>query len=162
VRVAQRSLALFRAGPDRVGALDVVCPHRRMRLSLGTVNGGRLICPYHGWSFDCDGNGESPGTPKLHTCTAHYDCRDAPGVIWVKAPGPDQPLPDVSHPGFVPIKPIVNEVRAPLQLLIDAFSEIEHTGIRHPEFGLDPARMEEAQVTFEETEDAVTVTNVGP
>jgi len=94
VQVAGRSLALFRSEPDRVGGLGVICPHRRMRLSLGTVQGGRLICPYHGWSFDCDGNGESPGTPKLHTCTEHYDCRDAHGVIWVKAPGPGRPLPE--------------------------------------------------------------------
>src|SRR5262249_38757598 len=126
VQVAERSLALFRSGPQRVGALGVVCPHRRMRLSLGTVHDGRLPCPYHGCSSDCDGNGESPGTPKLYACAEHYGCRDAYGVIWVKAPGPDRPLPDVSLPGFVPIKPVVNEVRAPLQLVIDNFSEIEH------------------------------------
>src|SRR5262249_36956721 len=84
VEVAGRSLALFRSGPERVGALGVVCPHRRMRLSLGTVHGGRLTCPYHGWTFDCDGNGESPSTPKLYACAEHYDCRDEHGVIWVK------------------------------------------------------------------------------
>jgi phenylpropionate dioxygenase-like ring-hydroxylating dioxygenase large terminal subunit len=161
-QVAERSLALFRSGPDRVGALGVVCPHRRMRLSLGTVQDGRLTCPYHGWSFDCDGNGESPGTPKLYACAEHYDCRDAHGVIWVKAPGPDRPLPDVSHPGFVLIKPVVHAVRAPLQLVIDNFSEIEHTSVRHPDFGLDPARVHEAVVTYEDTDDAVTATNVGP
>jgi phenylpropionate dioxygenase-like ring-hydroxylating dioxygenase large terminal subunit len=31
------------------------CPHRGARLSLGAVDEGRLVCPYHGWSFDFAG-----------------------------------------------------------------------------------------------------------
>ena len=65
VRLAGRDLALFRNGSGGIGALEDVCPHRRMRLSLGKVQGGLLTCAYHGWTFDCEGRGESPGTPKL-------------------------------------------------------------------------------------------------
>ena len=33
-----------------------VCPHRLVPLSEGRINGtGQLECPYHGWSFDGDG-----------------------------------------------------------------------------------------------------------
>ncbi|UDY37523.1 Rieske 2Fe-2S domain-containing protein [Dermatobacter hominis] len=31
------------------------CPHRRAPLSAGTVEGGVLRCPYHGWAYDGDG-----------------------------------------------------------------------------------------------------------
>ena len=37
------------AAPDR-------CPHREAPLSLGRVDGGCLVCPYHGWTF-----GTAPG-----------------------------------------------------------------------------------------------------
>jgi phenylpropionate dioxygenase-like ring-hydroxylating dioxygenase large terminal subunit len=162
VRLAGQSLALFRPGPGQVAAIGDVCPHRRMRLCLGKVNGGRLTCVYHGWTFDGDGQGESPGTPKLHACADSYDCREAHGVVWVKARGPDVPLPVIDHAGFVPVGAVFHRIKAPLQLVMDNFSEVEHTIAMHPTFGFDPARSHEAVVTFEATDDAVTVHNVGP
>lgn len=33
-------------------ALDNVCPHRGAPLAEGVVEDGRVICPWHGWSFD--------------------------------------------------------------------------------------------------------------
>ena len=65
VQLAGEGLALYRTRAGTVAALADECPHRRMRLSLGEVVGEKLRCGYHGWTFDCDGQGESPGTPKL-------------------------------------------------------------------------------------------------
>lgn len=42
-------------------ALSDVCPHRQASLSLGTVKGECLTCPYHGWQFA--GNGEVKTVP---------------------------------------------------------------------------------------------------
>src|SRR5262245_10267797 len=61
VRLDGRPIVLYRT-PEGVAALDDVCPHRRMRLSCGTVVGDKLQCAYHGWTFDRTGAGESPGT----------------------------------------------------------------------------------------------------
>ena len=61
---------LFRTASGTVGCFDDICPHRRSRLSSGTVVGERLQCQYHAWTFDTCGNGESPGTPKLTACAA--------------------------------------------------------------------------------------------
>ena len=37
-------------------AFHDVCPHRLVPLSEGRINAeGQLECPYHGWSFDGDG-----------------------------------------------------------------------------------------------------------
>lgn len=31
-----------------------VCPHRSAPLSMGTVENGKVVCFYHGWSFGKD------------------------------------------------------------------------------------------------------------
>jgi phenylpropionate dioxygenase-like ring-hydroxylating dioxygenase large terminal subunit len=162
VRVGGRALALFRPGPGQVAALDDKCAHRRMKLSLGTVRDGRLACPYHGWTFDCAGHGESPNTPKLYACVASYDCREAEGAVWVKAAGPERPLPAFDFDGFISVGVVMHRVRAPLELVIDNFSENEHTAVVHADFGFDPARSHEAVVRFESTDRTVTVSNAGP
>jgi nitrite reductase/ring-hydroxylating ferredoxin subunit len=51
VEAAGRPLALVRDG-DRYFALGDVCPHAGGPLSLGTVEDGKLVCPWHGREFD--------------------------------------------------------------------------------------------------------------
>ncbi|MBZ2186549.1 MAG: Rieske (2Fe-2S) protein [Bryobacter sp.] len=34
-------------------ALEGLCPHRNGPLGAGNFADGHLICPYHGWEFDC-------------------------------------------------------------------------------------------------------------
>ena len=54
-------LVLFREG-GRVRCLADRCPHRHAPLSGGSVVGGTLQCPYHGWRFDGAGSCvEMPG-----------------------------------------------------------------------------------------------------
>ena len=48
-------VVLFRDGGGRVHALSGVCPHRMMPLELGSLKGDRLVCGYHGLTFDTDG-----------------------------------------------------------------------------------------------------------
>jgi|SRR5579883_29089 nitrite reductase/ring-hydroxylating ferredoxin subunit len=36
-----------------IHALDGICPHQGGYLGQGNVADGRLICPWHGWEFDC-------------------------------------------------------------------------------------------------------------
>jgi isorenieratene synthase len=55
--VAGRPLVVFRSGSQLVAARDA-CPHMGAALSAGTIEQGRLICPWHGRSFGaepCDG-----------------------------------------------------------------------------------------------------------
>src|SRR6185369_15236278 len=63
--VAGREIVVFRTREGGLGALPDRCPHRGMRLSLGRVERGCLVCPYHGWRWAPDGTGESPGNPRL-------------------------------------------------------------------------------------------------
>lgn len=47
-------LVLWR-GEDGVAAFRDLCIHRGTRLSLGWIDKGQLVCPYHGWTYECGG-----------------------------------------------------------------------------------------------------------
>ena len=51
VRLLGEELVLWRSN-GQVLAWQDLCLHRGARLSLGRVEAGSLICPYHGWSYN--------------------------------------------------------------------------------------------------------------
>lgn len=55
VVLAGLPLVLWRPKGQAWVALLDRCPHRRVPLSLGQVQGDRLVCAYHGWAFGPDG-----------------------------------------------------------------------------------------------------------
>jgi phenylpropionate dioxygenase-like ring-hydroxylating dioxygenase large terminal subunit len=162
VRVAGEPVALYRTSSGAVAAVADVCPHRRLKLSAGDVVGDRLRCKYHGWTFDACGHGESPATPKMTACMTSYDTREAHGLVWLKSRDSDPPFPDVGPPGYFPICTLEHDIPAPLELAVDNFNEIEHSGTVHETFGYDLDRLSEVQVRFESTDDSVRVINSGP
>jgi nitrite reductase/ring-hydroxylating ferredoxin subunit len=65
VRLAGRDLALYRDGRGVVRAVDDLCPHRRLPMSLGRVTSdGQIQCGYHGWIFD-GASGRCTAIPNL-------------------------------------------------------------------------------------------------
>ncbi|MBI3412191.1 MAG: Rieske 2Fe-2S domain-containing protein [Planctomycetes bacterium] len=162
VRLAGREIVLFRAQSGKVGALEDYCPHRRMRLSLGKVVGERLRCLYHGWTFSCQGEGESPATPKLYACAGRFDVQESHGAVWVKSADSKAQMPKFDIDGFYNICNLHHRVKAPLELVVDNFCEIEHTPTTHAFFGYPLERMHEVEVEFETTDTSVRVINRGP
>jgi phenylpropionate dioxygenase-like ring-hydroxylating dioxygenase large terminal subunit len=162
VTVAGSQIALFRTSEGQLAAVSDVCPHRRLKLSAGEVVGDRLRCKYHGWTFDACGFGESPATPKMTTCTTSYDVREEHGLVWLKSRDSAPVFPTINADGFFPICTLEHSVPAPLELTVDNFNEIEHSGTVHNTFGYDLDRMNEVQVQFETTDDSVRVINSGP
>lgn len=161
VRLGGHAIALFRAGA-RVGALDDRCPHRGMSLACGRVEGDRLVCAYHGWAYGADGSGCSPGTPRLQARTRHYDVLERYGAIWLKAAGAVARFPAVGGLGHAPVTTLRHRILAPLELVLDNFTEVEHTGEVHGVFGYDTAAMHAVTTRVEATDDAVRVVNRGP
>jgi phenylpropionate dioxygenase-like ring-hydroxylating dioxygenase large terminal subunit len=162
VRLCGKDIVLFRGDNGQVGALLDHCPHRRMRLSMGKVVSGRLQCMYHGWTFTCHGDGESPGTPKLYASAVTFDATEKNEAIWVKATGSEPAFPCLDTDGYYNVCNLRHTVRAPLELVLDNFTEIEHTPTTHAFFGYPLERMHEVQVEFQPTDTNVRVINRGP
>ncbi len=162
IRLCDQSIVLFRNASGQVGALEDICPHRRMKLSLGKVAGDRLQCCYHGWSFDTHGCGISPGTPRLTATATSFDVRQAYGAIWVKPRGCRAAFPEFDSQGYQAMRPLSHRVKACLELVLDNFCEIEHTSTTHKVFGYPLEAMEQVQVQFYPQADRVRVVNHGP
>lgn len=54
-RIIGERLVLFRTAEGAVAALEGLCPHRRLPLAMGRVDGATIACGYHGLTFAADG-----------------------------------------------------------------------------------------------------------
>ena len=89
VRLLGEDYVLFATGDGGYALTEPFCPHRSAHLSGGWVDGGELVCPYHGWRFD--GGGGCTHIPQLdeHLPTPpRAALRTFPavaryGVVWV-------------------------------------------------------------------------------
>ena len=162
LKCLDRELVLFRSASGAVGVLPDCCPHRGMRLSKGRVEGERLVCPYHGWCFDTCGNGESPGSPKLHVKAAHLEVAEHRGIVWVKDAAGTGTLPPLQHEGYELLHLAYVRMKAPVESVMENFSEIEHTGTAHWQFGYDGRRMDEVIVETETDGHSVRIRTEGP
>lgn len=155
-------LVLFRTGRGEIGALPDCCPHRGMRLSNGWVEGGQVVCPYHGWCFDRGGDGHSPGTPRMHVQSPCYDAAEHRGMIWIKNRSAAAEFPPLHHDGYEIVHLAYAEMNAPMEALLENFNEIEHTGVAHFQFGYDQRRMHEVAVEMQTDDEGVRLQIEGP
>jgi len=162
VTLLDLELALFRTRSGRLGALVDECPHRRMRLSRGWVEGDRLVCPYHGFAYAPDGAGESPSTPRMRLHACALEAVERHGAIWVRRAGAATAFPDIVRAGTYPVGVLIHEVRAPLETVVDNFCEVEHTPTTHALFGYPRESLGDIEVDFTIEEDRVRVVNRGP
>lgn len=97
--LGQPGIAIFRsADGKKLYALEDRCVHRQIKLSLGQVEGCRLVCAYHGWQYD-GASGEvvdfshelfgRPVPPRLRVRT--FAVAERYGLIWL-FPGENQSL----------------------------------------------------------------------
>ena len=105
-----QELAVWRSDDGAVNAWVNRCPHRGVRLSVGTNLGDRLKCRYHGWSYE-SGSGQCvdrpahPGEkpPSIVRARA-FPCVEESGYVWVRLSGDDgddsAPAPGPTQPGL--------------------------------------------------------------
>ena len=53
-RLLAEDLVIWRTG-SRIMVWQDLCIHRGTRLSLGSIQTDTLMCPYHGWTYNADG-----------------------------------------------------------------------------------------------------------
>ena len=56
--VAEYSVVVVRTGPEEIKAFQNACRHRATQLATGcgTFEGGKIVCPFHGWRWNLDGS----------------------------------------------------------------------------------------------------------
>jgi nitrite reductase/ring-hydroxylating ferredoxin subunit len=90
VEVGGLMVAVFRRGGD-VHAVGDSCPHMGASLSEGYLDGGTVVCPWHGWVFKLD---DGSSLFDENSCVPVYRViiEDGDVVVEVDVPAPD-PIP---------------------------------------------------------------------
>ncbi len=134
-----------------------------MRLSKGRVDlEGCLVCPYHGWRYWADGRLETSSTPQLKHNTEFFETREAYGLIWLKQSDSDAQFPQLDFGNCRYVGTLVQYVDTPLEVALDNFTEVEHTGTAHAYFGYAQQRTAEIQTSLEVSPTTTSVINKGP
>lgn len=94
-------IVLWKDTTGRIACLKDRCCHRSAQLSLGFLEEGRVVCGYHGWTFDgtgaCVRVPQRPaGQPIPSTyCVPAYRAEARYGYVWVTLGEPLTGIPDV-------------------------------------------------------------------
>lgn len=99
VKLLDQPLVIWRADGE-VSAFYDLCLHRGAALSLGWMNGDRLVCGYHGWNYAPGGRCTLiPSLPRDHEIPAKarakaYNVQERYGLVWVCLDEPRQDIPE--------------------------------------------------------------------
>lgn len=123
----------------RVNVWQDLCVHRGARLSLGWIEDGHLICAYHGWKYNCDGqcvsfpahpNQKPP--PKAHVKT--YASKEKYGLVWASLGRPEKDVPEFKEwddPNYRKIFCGPYHYRASATRAIENFLDVAHFPFVH-------------------------------
>ncbi len=157
-----RSRGARSACPQPIAALSNTCPHRRMQLADGHVEGECLVCPYHGFRFAPDGTGHSPGTPQMRLAAPAFDVQVAHEAIWVRRAGSTADFPELGRGHYTFVGTLARKVECALEPLVDNFCEVEHTPTTHALFGYAPGSMDRVRTATHAVPRGLRVVNEGP
>ncbi|MBM4764867.1 aromatic ring-hydroxylating dioxygenase subunit alpha [Bacillus sp. B15-48] len=139
IEIMGERVALFRTEKG-VHAFKDLCIHRGAALSGGWVKNGVLVCPYHGWEYDCSGQCvRIPSQPKEQAITQKakaivYECQERYGLIWVSLGQPSSsppPYPEYSDPAFRTIISGPNYVNGAFTRVVENFLDVGHLAWIH-------------------------------
>jgi phenylpropionate dioxygenase-like ring-hydroxylating dioxygenase large terminal subunit len=160
VRLLDEDLVLWRAG-GQIHAWRDLCLHRGTRLSLGKIEQNCLVCAYHGWTYNEEGqcvrfpahpNQKPPSTAhtKVYLAQQKYDW------IWVSLGNPERDVPEFAQwddPAFhkVHCGPYTYNASGPRA--VENFLDVTHFPFVHTGLLGDPAYPEindyQAEITPE-------------
>jgi vanillate O-demethylase monooxygenase subunit len=161
-------IALFRNAGGGIIAIYDRCAHRRMPLSHGVVGPEGVTCAYHGCRFSPDGTGYCPTTRSNRFRIPVFETKTLHDVVWVRSPDAAETMshdlsadtglhPDLAEGDHVFGSVVAKDIAAPLQLVVDNMTELEHTGMVHKQlaFGIDD--YETVETRCQHNDDSVTI-----
>src|SRR5262249_32464318 len=98
-KLLNQPLVLWRSNGQVVAFYDL-CIHRGTPLSLGWLDGGELVCAYHGWRYGTDGAcTRIPSLPPdrpipAKACASSFRAEERYGLIWVCLGEPRVGIPE--------------------------------------------------------------------
>jgi phenylpropionate dioxygenase-like ring-hydroxylating dioxygenase large terminal subunit len=97
-RLLEEDIVLWRSEGGKILAWKDLCVHRGTRLSLGTIEGGKLVCAYHGWTYDASGAcvkipAHPEQKPPEKARVTEYRACEAYGLVWVSLGSPASDVP---------------------------------------------------------------------
>ena len=138
-RLLDEDIVLWRAGDEYLAWKDL-CVHRGTRLSLGrVVDGDRLECPYHGWTYGEGGTcvhipAHPEQSPPAKARVTVYRATAAYGVVWATLGNsvPEQPKFDVlDAPGHYVLMAGPYPVKASGPRIVENFLDVGHFPFVH-------------------------------
>ncbi|WP_051872241.1 aromatic ring-hydroxylating dioxygenase subunit alpha [Streptomyces sclerotialus] len=138
--VCGEPMALYRTPDGHAVALADRCVHRRYPLSEGTLEDGRLVCGYHGFTYDRAGACVSvPGqtrVPRTARVTS-YPLAELDGFVWVWIGDPARAdvsavprAPWLADPAWTVVRGM-EPLNARYGLLVDNLLDLSHETFLH-------------------------------
>ncbi len=166
-RLLGEDLVLWRVG-ERVHVWRDLCLHRGTRLSLGTVRDDTLICAYHGWTYNQEGqcirfpaHPEQTPPAKAHatvyTAWVRYDW------VWVTLGTPTRDIPSFPQwddAGFRKVHCGPYAFKASGPRAIENFLDVTHFPFVHAGYLGDPAHATINDYEVEVTREGVTARDI--
>lgn len=140
VKLLDVKLVVYRSGEQIVVARDL-CFHRGAPLSLGTVENGEIVCPYHGFRYNCEGKCTAvpahPAqkiSPRLKLIV--YPAVERYGLVWTTLSGGEAnipPFPAWDDPAYLNIELPSFDIAGSAGRQMEGFLDVSHFAFVHTE-----------------------------
>ncbi len=158
-------IALWRDDEGAVRAVKDRCLHRTAKLSLGYVENGNIVCPYHGWAFS--GSGQCVKVPQDVEDKPNpfgvpgYHCTEKYNHVWVALEEPMFDIPEIEEFDQTGYRQVIEFCETwsanPLRIIENSFDAAHITFVHKDSFGdPDPSIH---PFTVDETENGFIVQN---
>ncbi|NOV02313.1 aromatic ring-hydroxylating oxygenase subunit alpha [Paenibacillus planticolens] len=139
-KLLDTKLVCYRSNDKVVIARDL-CFHRGAPLSKGWVENGEIVCPYHGFRYNCEG--------KCTSVPAHPDAKISPklklivypavekyGLIWTSLSSSEEQIPEFpgwDDPDFLNVLPPSFDIAGSAGRQMEGFLDVSHFAYVHTE-----------------------------
>jgi phenylpropionate dioxygenase-like ring-hydroxylating dioxygenase large terminal subunit len=86
LKILGEHIVMYRSADGEVAALEDACPHRKLPLSMGSLVNDRIVCGYHGLTFDQRGTcvaAPTQGRIPTGATVRRYPTKDRYGFVWI-------------------------------------------------------------------------------